>query len=95
MANNSLIVDEAYIHNMQGYFKNKAYEMETVIKKYLTVLKSVRSNAITGGAVAEALTDYIVYAQQLQDQLPEMARIIDIQLNNYIKSIDNADQFLY
>ena len=95
MAKKDLIVDEDYIRSMQSYFVTKSYEMEAVIIQYLSILNSVKKNAVKSGEVAKALSDYIVFAKQLKNKLPDISKKLDTQLNNFINSIDNADKFLY
>ena len=95
MASNDLIIDDDYCKSMQIYFMQQGEQLDELISDYVVILKEINSNAIVGGEVSKALGAYISYAQKLSKQFSDISSVSKIQINNFLISVDNADQYLF
>ena len=95
MASNDLIIDDDYCKSMQTYFMTQGEQLDKLISDYVVILKGINSNAIVSGEVSKALGVYISYAQKLSEQFSDISSVAKIQINNFLTSVDNADQYLF
>ena len=93
MASNDLIIDDDYCKSMQTYFMIQGEQLDKLISDYVVILKGI--NSIVSGEVSKALSVYISYAQKLSEQFSDISSVAKIQINNFLTSVDNADQYLF
>ena len=84
MASNDLIIDDDYCKSMQTYFMIQGEQLDKLISDY-----------VVSGEVSKALSVYISYAQKLSEQFSDISSVAKIQINNFLTSVDNADQYLF
>lgn len=95
MASNDLIIDDDFIKAVSKYYEKQGKHLDVLTSKYVRILKQVRRNGITGGEVAEALSEYIEYAEKLNGQFGDAAEILQTHIGNFLTKIDEADQYLF
>lgn len=95
MAESSLKIDDDYCKAVGTFYKTQGEYLNTYIKKYITVLESIKKDAIKQGDVAIALDSYIQYAKKMDNQIKTISTDVQQQVTNFLKDIDNADQYLF
>ncbi len=95
MAGKELIVDDDYCNKLSDYFVKQGENMEKLVNDYISILNEIKFMAITKGDVAKALKDYISYAEKLKKQFNNISKIADTHTDNFLKRIDEADQYLF
>lgn len=95
MAERSLKIDDDYCLAVAKYYSKQGTYLDECVKQYITILQGIRKDAIKGGDVARALDVYISYAKKLENQIGKISANAQQQANNFIKAVDNADQYLF
>jgi len=95
MAESSLKIDDDYCTAVGKYCSKQGGYLEEYIKQYITILQGIKKDAIKSGDVAKALDAYIKYAKKLENQIGNISTNAQQQANNFIKAVDNADQYLF
>lgn len=95
MAGRSLQIDDDYCARIGNYFVTQGNEIDILIDEYITILQSIRKDAIKSGEVADALDVYISYASKMKNQIGTISRNAKQQVNNFINAVDAADQYLF
>lgn len=95
MASNKLIVDDDYCKSMANYCVKQGEQLEKILSDYISILETVRSKAIISGETAKALSAYIANAKKLKGQFKSISESAKTQINNFVISVDEADQYLF
>lgn len=95
MAGKELIVDDEYCSKMANYFQKQGEKMDKTISDYISVLISVRDNAICSGETHDALCTYIEYAQKLKGQIKMISKSAKTISEEFVSNVDEEDQFLF
>lgn len=95
MAESELIISDSYCSSAGNTASTAGKNMDVLIGKYLTILNNIRTKAITSGDVANALDTYIKYAEKLRGQFSGVSESAKEQALNFIKKVDEADQYLF
>lgn len=95
MASNELIVDDEYCKKMGDYFLKQGQQLDTFISQYISILKSVKQNAVKQGETADALAAYIKQAEKMNKQIGSISKSAQTYANSFVNQIDQADQFLF
>lgn len=95
MASKEIIIDDDYCRSMGQYFIKQGENMEKLISDYISILQTIKEKAITSGDVSKALETYITYAKKLKGQFSNISTISNTHVENFLKRIDEADQYLF
>lgn len=95
MASNELIVDDDYCKSMGEYFTRQGEQLDEIISEYISILNTVKSNAITSGQVSNALGTYISYVEKLNKQIGNISVSAKSSIANFLSQVDAADQYLF
>ena len=95
MAKNDLIIDDDYCKSMGNYFVQQGNQLDLIILQYITILNEIRTSALVSGDVADALSAYITYAENLSRKFSEISTIANNEINNFLTNIDRADKYLF
>ena len=95
MADNSLKIDDDYCIEMGDYYVKMGDALEDVLRKYVNILESIRSDAWIKGHGARGLDTYIAEANRLTGKISNLASTASGHARSFIASVDNADKFLY
>ncbi|TGY39943.1 hypothetical protein E5347_16215 [Clostridium sartagoforme] len=95
MAESSLKIDDDYCKEVAEYFSKQGGYLDEYVKQYITILQGIKKDAIKGGDVAKALDAYIQYAKKLENQIGNISANAQQQAKNFIKAVDDADQYLF
>ncbi len=95
MADKQLIIDDDYCNQMSEYFIKQEEHLDSVISQYITILQEIKNTAITSGDVSDALSEYIGYAQKLNNQIGNVSTITKTHISNFLKKVDEVDKYLF
>lgn len=95
MAESSLKIDDDYCTEVAQYYSKQGGYLDEYIKQYITILQGIKKDAIIGGDVSKALDQYIKYAKKLENQIGNISTNVQQQANNFIKAVDDADEYLF
>lgn len=95
MAGIELKIEDTYITAMAEYLKNRGDSLQGGIDSYLTILSSIRDEALTEGETAEALSVFITYGEALKTIISGLGENAKITCNNFLIEVDEKDQFLF
>lgn len=89
-----IVVDEFY-EEMGKFFKKEGKHLDKIAKEYTVVLKVLKARGICEGETAQALTEYINLASQIDECAAQIGESVKSMLNSYIKSIDVKDKYIF
>lgn len=90
-----VIVDDAYLNEMAEYFEKQGRQLQSMANAYITAMEEIAKEGIVEGRTANALKQFVEYAQkQIQDIASTSEQIRDTVLN-YLEEIDAQDQYQY
>jgi hypothetical protein len=95
MASNQLIIDEDYWRDMASFFERQGKNYESMIQEYVQTLKTIRDSAIIDGAVSAALSEFITYAEKLENQIGSLSTRAKSAVNQFLADIDAKDQYQF
>ncbi|WBY63707.1 hypothetical protein [Thermocaproicibacter melissae] len=95
MASNQLIIDEDYWRDMASFFEKQGKNYESMIQEYVQTLKAIRDSAIIDGAVSAALSEFITYAEKLENQIGSLSTRAKSAVNQFLADIDAKDQYQF
>lgn len=95
MAGISLQIDDDYCNEMKKYFTEQGTKIEGYLLEYVQILDSISKTAIKKGDVNTSLKEYISYAKKLKGQINNTSKTADNQVANFLKKVDEADQYLF
>lgn len=95
MASNQLIIDEDYWRDMASFFEKQGKNYESMIQEYVQTLKTIRDSAIIDGAVSAALSEFITYAEKLENQIGSLSTRAKSAVNQFLADIDAKDQYQF
>ena len=75
MAGIELKIDDEYINGMASLFETRSQDLQEGVDSYLTILSTIREEAIQEGDTADALDAFIEYASSLKGIISELAII--------------------
>ena len=90
-----IIADAEYSGAAEKYY-TFATQMDGYVKEYVTILDQIVSQKCLQGTVAEKLSQFsALVSQMLSGQLAAIMKTQKRQMNDYISSVDDADEYLY
>ena len=95
MAGTSLQIDDEYCENMKKYYTDQGEKLEGYLSEYITILENISKTGIKKGNINSSLKSYISYAKKLKGQINNASKTAESQVTNFLKSIDEADQYLF
>lgn len=95
MAGKSIQIDDNYCEKMKKYYTEQGMKIEGYLSEYITILENISGTAIKKGDVNTSLKKYIAYAKQLKGQINNVSKTAENQVSNFLKKIDEADQYLF
>lgn len=95
MSGETLIVNDEYIVRTAEEIYTGLDGLNTVFDGYLHLLEAMSEQVVQAGATARALEAYREYAGMLKGHLNLIGQNTKWILNNYVLSIDEADQYLF
>ena len=81
MAGIELKIDDEYINGMASLFETRSQDLQEGVDSYLTILSTIREEAIQEGDTADALS--------------ELGKTAKDTCNNFLAEIDEKDQYLF
>ena len=91
----SLIVDDSNCRNRGSHIEAYCIALNSSLIDFSEALHSIRNEAVKEGELADALDAFMECIDVLMDELKTIGNTIDERADNYIESIDEADQELY
>ena len=90
----NLCIDDDFFKRVGNRSSTRGKELDTdnIMKTYISILESIRSEAIVQGSVANALEAYISCAKCLRGQLRSLSLEISQVCERYLQEIDSADK---
>lgn len=95
VAGKSLKIDDDSCRAVGSFFLEEGENFDEFLKEYVEILKRIKNKSIVSGEIASSLELYIQYADFLQGKIGDISSIANEQVAKFIKSIDNADQYLF
>lgn len=96
MASTDLVIVDEYLQEMKNYFKEKGELLDNMIVSYAALMSEVTVEAIVSGATKESLELFKSYADKLIDKIPDMVtEVTNGRIDNFVRSIDEKDQYLF
>jgi uncharacterized protein YqgV (UPF0045/DUF77 family) len=95
MAGKSLQIDDDYCEKMKQYYVAQGTKIESYLSEYISILESISKTAIKKGDVHVSLKNYISYAKKLKGQVTNVSKTAQTQVTNFLKQVDDADQYLF
>ena len=72
-----------------------AEQIESILDRYLAIMKTASSAGAVSGETAEALSSYVAEAESLRGILSQIDASHSAQIQSFLSRIDEADSFLY
>lgn len=91
----NLIVDDSNCRNRGTHIEAYCIALNNSLVDYSEALHSMRDEAVKEGELANALDAFMECIDVLKDELKTIGNTIDERADNFIESIDEADQELY
>ncbi len=95
MASNDIIIDDDFCRSMGKYFSSQGEKIDNIVFEYVSILQDLRNRAIVSGDTAKALSSYIEYASKLKKQFGGISSVAKMQVEMFLKAVDESDQYLY
>lgn len=91
----NLIIDDAYCTSMGSVLYQYGHRLNEKLVEYSDILHAMRTESLKEGEVGEALDTFLEYVDQLKDELTSISATADDRADDFIESIDEADEDLY
>ena len=91
----NLVIYDEYITGVGSNCVRRGSVMEAALKQYINILGQIRQEAIVGGEIAAALSQFINCAKLLQGEIETISDNMDRICDCMIERIDEEDQFLF
>lgn len=88
-------ITDDYINEMAEYFERQGKSLQSMVDAYIALMRRVIGEGISEGETAEALGDFLAYAERLQQIILEKSRVIRDCTMNYLEEVDSQDYYLY
>ncbi|MCR5144632.1 MAG: hypothetical protein K6B67_04920 [Lachnospiraceae bacterium] len=95
MASTDIQIDDDYCESMKKYYIEQGMKIEEYLSEYITILENISKNAVKKGDVNIAIDAYITYAKKLKGQINNMSNAASNQISNFLKKVDEVDQYLF
>ena len=95
MAIKDIVVDDESYDKIGNYLKIQGEDLDEIIAKYIETLEDIKKNAIKSGDVSNALSTYIMYAEKIKKQIGDIMTLLQKDMKEFIKYIDEADQYIF
>lgn len=95
MANNQCIIDDEYCAAMGSYFKEQGAQLDKMISEYIAIMKLAQAFGTRSGEVHDAMGEYIECAEKLKGKFGPISKNAQSQINQFLKRVDEADQYLF
>lgn len=74
---------------------NACKAFESLLSNYHNMLVDIRENVILSGAVADALSEYIIYVNSAKGVATTISKTYKKTVNSFLDRVDTDDDFLY
>jgi len=99
----NLIINDEYVssvarmRNSEGLKldMNHGNSKDCILYAYISILESIKNEAIISGEIANALEQYISCAKLLQGRLKEISEDLEDLCEYFIEEIDSADKYIF
>ncbi|WP_455721610.1 hypothetical protein [Agathobacter sp.] len=95
MAENALKIDDEWCKAAGEFFSEEGQQLQSYLDNYIKILNNINRSAICHGDVAQALENYISYANKMKNQIKEISDIAQRETEKFLSSIDEADQYIF
>lgn len=90
-----VVIDDGYLNEMAEYFEKQGKQLQSMANAYIAAMRRIAKEGIVQGRTANALKQFIEYAQKrTRDIASTSEQIRDIVLN-YLEEIDAQDRYQY
>lgn len=95
MDTGQLKVDTDYYYSVAGYCYRTGNQIEDMLTDYIQKMQIVSEKGLVSGETADAFAEFISYAQKLQGIIKDISSDAHSFCNDYLRQIDEADDFLF
>lgn len=90
------VISDEYVDSLATTLKEESENIEATLNHYINLLQGIKDSGFMQGNTSEALEAFIEQASLLKGALSQtVAPTIDVECQNYIRKIDEADEYLY
>lgn len=90
-----LVIWDEYVEGVSKALEQETDYIETTLSTYLTLLKSIKEQAVMEGATAKALEEFILQVSKLKGKFSDAGVNGVVGCKAYIEAVDEADGDLY
>lgn len=91
----NLHVEDERIEQQRQTFLSGCAQMEDHLASYIKVLTGVTEYAVIVGDTSDALKRFCSVVGEMTGKMTELSETVDVTLEMFVHSIDEADQYLY
>ena len=95
MAATELKIDDDYVKEMGKYISTSLNDLDVAYQEYISIMTSIKAEALMKGDTAEALEKFIGYAEFLKEKVSELGQTANKLADDYITDIDEIDSYLF
>lgn len=90
-----VVVDDGYLNEMAEYFEKQGKQLQGMANAYIAAMRNIAKEGTVEGRTANALRQFIEYAQKQTQAIASTSRQIRDSVMNYLEEIDAQDQYRY
>lgn len=91
----NVIIDDSYCTGMGSVLYRYGHQLNEKLVEYSDILHAMRTDSLKEGEVGEALDTFLEYVDQLKGELSSISATADDRADDFIASVDEADEDLY
>ena len=95
MAGQELKIDDDYVTQMADFLEKRGNFLQDEIDKYLDTLGMIRDDAIIKGETANALDEFIGFAEVLREKISVIGENAKKAALGFITEVDEKDSYLF